>query len=622
MKKILAIFLALLLMVGTLTAFAEGSLYTPGIYTGKGAGIGEVTVTVTVDENSITDVQIDVSNETPEIGGAHADEYKAAILAAQGAEIDSISGATATSNAVITAVQSALDQAQGKAETANAVTAVEGNQADVIVVGAGGAGLAAAISAANQGVSVIILESQESAGGTAKISAVHYSVINPEWDNVPGQRNEELEERLKAFPTYDPADFGEYADVLVTLQEQVKEYLASDDTTDFDTVERMLIEHYVNVILTPGPDRDGVEAHAFLNLTRPAYENTMDVYNFLLDSGVTFEDKPFDIRSLTPNGEGVGFTNAMVENAVSKGVRIDYNTTATSLIVENGKAVGVIAQDKDGNEVTYTANNGVILATGGFGSNPEMIAKYDNRYAITEDTPSSEGKGATGLGILMAQAIGADTVDMQFIQVFPFPALEDFALVPSIMTASAAKMTVNAASQRIADDSQLGPYDAVTLAARQEEGQFYYLVGDAESAERWQGGMAPKKSVFIADTLEEVAEMAGLDPAALRETVDKFNSYVDAGFDPDFGRTNFAGKIETAPFAIVKYANKVQQTMGGLVIDENAHVLDTNGQVINGLYAAGEVTGGLEGADRVHGDNYAEIFYYGKVAGENAAAAK
>ncbi|MBR1684031.1 MAG: FAD-dependent oxidoreductase [Clostridia bacterium] len=622
MKKITAICTALLLAVGSVSACAESAQYTPGTYTGKGTGIGEVTVTVTVDEKSITDVEIDVSNETPEIGGAHADEYKDAILAAQSAEIDSITGATATSQAVITAAQLALDLAQGKAVAEEAAPTVEGNTADVIVVGAGGAGLAAAISAADQGASVILLESQETSGGTAKISAVHYSVINPEWDNVPGQRDEALEERLRTFLTYDPADFGEYADVLVTLQKQVTDYLASDDTTDFDSVERMLIEHYVNVILTPGPDRDGVEAHAFLHLTRPAYENTMDVYNFLLASGVTFEDEPFDIRSLTPTGEGVGFTNTMTDTAQKRGVRIDYLTTATSLLLEGERVVGVQAKDTEGNDVTYTAQKGVILATGGFGSNPEMIAKYDNRYAITVDTPSSEGKGATGLGIEMAQAIGADTVDMQFIQVFPFPALEDFALVPSIMTAMSAKMAVNADAQRIADDSQLGPYDAVTLAARQEEGQFYYLVGDAESAERWQGGMAPKKSVFIADTLEEVAEMSGLDPVKLQETVDKFNGYVDAGVDPDFGRTDFHGKIENAPFAIVKYANKVQQTMGGLVIDADAHVLNTDGQVIPGLYAAGEVTGGLEGADRVHGDNYAEIFYYGKVAGENAAAAK
>lgn len=614
MKKTLAILLTLAMLLAC-AAFAEGALYTPGTYSATANGIGEVTVTVTVDENSIVDVKLDVSNETPEIGGAAADTLKEQVMAAGGPEIDGVAGATATSGAVKEALQAALDQAQGKEVTQVAAPAVEGNEADVIVVGAGGAGLAAAVSAANQGASVIVLESQSSAGGTAKISAVHYSVINPEWDAVEGQRSEELEARLNQFLEYDPADFGEYADALVTLQGQVREYLDSDSTADFDSVERMLIEHYVNVILTPGPDKDGVEAHAYLSLTQPAYENTMDVYNFLLDSGITFEDQPFDIRSLTPTGEGVGFVNTMVATAESKGVRIDYNAEAVELIVDEGRVVGVKTQD--GTE--YTAKGGVIIATGGFGSNPEMIAEYDNRYAITEDTPSSEGKGATGLGITMAQAIGADTVDMQFIQVFPFPALDDFGLVPSLMTMMNAKMAVNVDGQRFADDSQLGPYNDVAVGARQLEGQFFFLMGDAETAEQWQGDMSPKNSVFVGDTIEEVAEAAGIDPAALVETVEKFNSYVDAGEDPDFGRTEFRGKIETAPFAIVAYANKVQQTMGGLVIDADAHVLDTDGNIIAGLYAAGEVTGGLEGADRVHGDNYAEIFYYGKVAGENAA---
>lgn len=276
----------------TLTAALAGSAcaYEPGTYTGTAMGMGEVTAAVTVDEESILDVVLDVSNETESIGGAQGDVLRDQVLEAQWAQIEGVAGATATSTAVKEAVKAALAQASGEAKAAPETdSALEGNEADVIVVGAGGAGLAAAIRAADLGASVIVLESQPTAGGTAKISAVHYSVINPEWDAVEGQRTEELEERLNTFLTYDPADFGEYAGALLTLQEQVREYLASDSTADFDSVERMLIEHYQNVILTPGPDNDGTEAHAYLELTQPAYENTMEVYQFLLDSGITFE---------------------------------------------------------------------------------------------------------------------------------------------------------------------------------------------------------------------------------------------------------------------------------------------------------------------------------------------
>ena len=618
MKKQHVILTSLIL---TMALTGSGYAYEPGTYTGTAMGMGEVTATVTVDEENILDVVLDVSNETENIGAAQGDVLRDQVLEAQGGEIEGVTGATATSTAVADAVKAALALASGEAEDAQETgSALLGTEADVIVVGAGGAGLAAAIRAADLGASVIVLESQPTAGGTAKISAVHYSVINPEWDAVEGQRNEELEERLNTFLTYDPADFGEYADALLTLQEQVKEYLESDSTADFDSVERMLIEHYQNVILTPGPDNDGVWAHAYLDLTLPAYENTMAVYQFLLDSGVTFESD-FDIRSLTPTGEGVGFTNTMVATAADRGIRIDYNTTAISLIEEDGKIVGVRAEDADGNETEYKAHGGVVLCTGGFGSNAEMAASYDNRYAINEKTPSSEAPGATGLGITMAQEVGADTVDMQFIQVFPFPAYDDYQLVASIMTMGNAKMAVGADGKRIADDSKLGPYDDVSVAARTLEGEFFYLVGDAETIEGIQNGMGyPENSIFIGNTLEEVATAAGVDPEGLAASVEAFNGYVEAGEDPEFGREEFAGKIETSPYCIVVYADKIQQTMGGLKIDPKAHVLDTEGNIIPGLYAAGEVTGGLEGADRVHGDNYAEIFYYGMTAGEMAAA--
>ena len=624
MKKYLALTLSVLMLSACLgsglpAAFADGP-YTPGTYTATADGMGVVTATVTVDESKILEVVLDVSNETETVGALQGDALTEQVMAAQSAEIDGVSGATVTSTAVKKAVQACLDQAMGLSSGAEQST-LEGNEADVIVIGAGGAGLTAAISAAEAGASVIVLESQATAGGTAKISAVHYSVINDEWNSVEGARDERLEQRLSAFLDYDPADFGDYADALVTLQEQVKEYLASDDTTNFDSVERMLIEHYVNVILTPGPDKDGVEAHAFYDLTRAAYEDTMSVYNFLLDHGITFEDGIFDIRSLTPTGEGSGFTNTMVESAKALGVRFDYRTEGRSLIVEDGRVVGVNAV-RDGEEIAYRADKGVVIATGGFGSNREMIAQYDNRYAITTDTPSSETPGATGLGITMAQEIGADTVDMQFIQVFPFPAYDDAALMTSLRLMGNGKMAVNADAERFADDSDLGPYGKVSVAARDEEGCFFYLVSDAESLESLQqiGENVAVNSIFYGDTLEEAAEAAGLDPDVLRETVDRFNSYVENENDPDFGRTQFKGKIETAPFIIMAYADKVQQTMGGLLVDVESRVLDTDGNPIPGLYAAGEVTGGLEGADRVHGDNYAEIFYFGMIAGENAAA--
>jgi fumarate reductase flavoprotein subunit len=526
---------------------------------------------------------------------------------------------TGTNNSSTEATTAAVETAT--VETVSAVDNSDDSEltsADVVVVGAGAAGLSAAIKARQEGASVILLESQSGAGGTTKFSAVHYYLINEEMNSVEGVRDEALESTLETYLELDPADYGDYAESVIALQQQVTEYLNSDDTTNFDTVDRWLVDHYN---LCMGTDRDGVSAHVSYELCKTAYSATEDIYSWLLSVGVTFEEEKFDVRGLTPVGTGAGVVTALLNTAEKEGVQIFYNTEAQSLIAEDGRVTGVVAVNGDGEEVSYFATNGVVLATGGYGSNAEMVAEYNNVYdGISVNTLSAEGRGDTGLGIVMAEELGAATVDLQFIELFAYTAKGACSIEDSIALRQAGKLAVNMEGVRYTNDSN--GFRASGASVNQTDGRFF-LIGDKATLDQMDANLVETYTsagvLITADTIEEAAEAAGLDPAVVADTVATFNGYVDAGQDDEFGRTDFKGKVEEAPYMILCMAQCVQDTPGGLVINTDAQVLNTEGEVIEGLYAAGEVTGGLEGVAHSHGDNYQEIFYYGTTAGANAA---
>ena len=296
--------------------------------------------------------------------------------------------------------------------------------------------------------------------------------------------------------------------------------------------------------------------------------------------------------------------------AEDKGVQFVMETAATELVVTDGKVTGVKAGD-----TTYTGK-AVILATGGFAANTEMVLKYKPDY---KGFVCTNAPGMTGDGIVMATAIGADTVDMEQIQIHPTVSQETSALITEGLRGDGA-ILVNSEGKRFFDE--VGTRDAVSAAEVAQPGGFAWLIVDnkmVEASSVIAGYIKQGLTVEGAD-VEALAAAMGVDGAALVETMDKWNACVEAGKDEEFGRTSFANKLDEGPYYAIKVAPGVHHTMGGLKINTNTEVLDASGNPIPGLFAAGEVTGGVHGANRLGGNAVADIIVFGRIAGQQAAA--
>ncbi len=519
----------------------------------------------------------------------------------------------------------------GSARTVRAEEATNETTADLIVVGAGCAGLAAAAKAAQEGASVIVLEAESATGGTTKISGGHWKFINDDFMSKLPERTDDSDAEISVVLDWDPADFGDYGPTVETLQEQVTEYLASDDPLEFDSVEYWLALHQY---YTRNTDLDGNDATTDFDVVSAAYYNQAEIADWLAEGGLTWSDPQPDNRgdggplSVEPDGQGMGFIIVLEDMATEAGAQIVLETKATALTTDGGRVTGVIAEDADGNQVTYAANKGVMLACGGFCSNPEMVASEQRLYTGIDNTvPSCEPASCDGTMLLAAQDLGAATANMQFIQFFGFPAAQMLSIEQTIpMAIMGCKFTVDSSGNRFTNDGAAfygggntkdvevpcnlpgACYNIVTDAAAQ------MFIGDSYDTYVSVGIVCP------GDTIEEAAEAAGLDPAAVAMTTATFNEYCDNGEDPDFGRQLTAdNRVETAPFIIVPMAMYGQNTMGGLCINTDGNVVDENGNAIEGLWAAGEICGNMDGGLRRHGDNFAQVLYYGYHCGEQMA---
>ena len=623
MKKLLGILLALSLMLACLVpAVAE-------TFTGEAEGKnGKVVVEITVEDGKITDVVVTEQSETVGIADAPLAEIPAFVVENQSLAVDAFSGATVTRDAMVAALEMAAEKAGLDVEAlknTQVETTVEEepaeDTADVIVIGAGGAGLAAAASAAQSGASVIVLEANGMVGGATVRSGGHLLLFD-DAINASMDRNDES---LQKYLDYDPAEYGEWAETLVTLQGQIKEYLESDQVGRFDSVEMALIDHYLK---GSGKDLEGNEATNDFALLDAAFRGTNSLNDWLVANGMEIQQKMYNAHGGTPEGGAAALISVLQKTAEDNGARIVLNMRGTELIVEDGKVTGVIAQDAQGNTHRYYARGGVVIATGGFQSNASMVAEYQKvGTGLGTNNASTSPKTNVGDGIVMAQVLDAKLRDMGFIVTVMEGYHEGSSLGEFGKINSNAQLIVNRDAVRFGDDTKnAGMGTAGTDYVNQPDGLVYF-VGDAkmvnglnEAQEGFTDTMISRGDWFVvADTLEEAAAAMGLDAETLKATVETFNSYVDAGEDKDFGRTKFNGKVEEAPFCIALGEAHYHLTFGGLTIDTDARVLNNNDEVIPGLYAAGDVVSGLEGDAHQSGDCITTMLYYGKVAGQNAA---
>lgn len=626
MKKLTAALLVFLMMVMT---GAMALAYTEGTYTATAQGNnGPVTVSVTFSADAITDVTVVEHSETAGLSDRPIAEIPAAIVENQSLAVDTVSGATNSSNAILTAVADCVAQAGGDVEALKAVAVekapVEDVEAtyDVVVLGGGGAGLTASITAAQNGAKVILVEKAGSLGGNTLIAGQGFNACDPE-----RQANTEMSEallgQLKSYLDLDPADFGAFAEVLETVKGQINDYIASGSTTLFDSPELHMLHTYMGGKRT---GLDGTVIEPDLELARTFATNALDALEWAESIGAQWNDTTSTILgAMWPRSHGLANGNVitiLTDAAKANGVEIVTDTRANDLIVENGKVVGVKATTSEGANVTLHANSGVVLATGGFSANAPMVVEYNNYWPGLSDTmPSTNAPTITGDGIVMAKAVGADLVGMGFAQLMPSSHPVDGSLFSGIWGSAETQVFVNKEGKRYVNE--YAERDVLSKAALEQTDGIFYIICDNKIAKNADvAGMEAKGNVVVADTLEELAEKLGIPADTFVETIERYNSFVDAQKDDDFGKPLFGEKIDEAPFVATPRSPSLHHTMGGVKIDTNTHVISTEGNVIDGLYAAGEVTGGLHAGNRLGGNAMTDFLVFGRIAGENAAKAE
>jgi len=404
------------------------------------------------------------------------------------------------------------------------------------------------------------------------------------------------------------------------LQNQVQDYFADTARTGkFDGIERVMVDHYLK---GAGTDRDGNPVHLDYAIIRAAAETSMEVLAWLQSGGMEIKDTPYGMHANSPVNGGSALVDALLNLTDSTGAQVRYETKATGLVVDDGTVVGVRYAGKDGQTGIIKAER-VVLASGGYAANAPLAALYQNVGAgLSRNCDTTNPATNCGEGMVIAQRSGAAVRDLQFLATVLEGYHNGCTLAETAMIMGTQQLVVNAECNRFVDEATAFKSTMNNQALNDQTDGLSFLVGDAkmlaalnEAKEGFAEDLAERDWFCVADTLEEAAATLGLDADALAATVGQFNSYVDAGEDPDFGRTDFAGKVEEAPFVVAKMEMHYHLTFGGLIVDEKARVLDVNGQPIAGLYAAGDVTSGYEGKVHQSGDCLSVVVCGGIAAG-------
>ena len=593
-----------------------------GDFTGTAKGFGgDVSVTLTLTDGAITGCTAEGKDETQGVGSEAIAKMPGEIAESGSIAVDGVSGATVTSTAIKEAAAAALTAAGLNPDDYKTAVEKTGSaedstvEADVVVVGAGGAGMTAAITAAGEGKSVVILESQSMVGGNSvrATGGMNAGKTVYQDENEFGE-SAGVEKTLKtAAEKY--ADNETITALAKTVSEQWAAYQANP-TGYFDSVELMELDTMIGGKGINDPE-----------LVETLCANSADAIDWLDEHGITLHNvSSFGgasvkriHRPVNAEGKTVSVGSYMIpllqENCEKAGVQILLNTTANEILTDaNGAAVGIKATGSTGETVTVNAK-AVVLTTGGFGANLDMVTEYKPEL---KGFMTTNAAGAQGQGIEMATAVGADTVDMDQIQIHPTVEANTAALITEGLRGDGAVL-INAEGKRFIDE--VGTRDVVSAAEIAQTGSYSWLVVDQAMVDASSviQGYIKKGYTVTGATYEELGKAMGVDAAAFAETMEKWNGYVEAKNDPDFGRTSFANPLNTAPYYAVKVTAGVHHTMGGLKINANTEVLNEKGEVIPGLFAAGEVTGGVHGANRLGGNAVADFTVFGRIAGAAAS---
>ena len=677
MKKIFKLVLACLLAVSMFACGEKVDTSINGTFTGTSAGMqGNVTVEMTIEAGIITNVVVTESKESAHVTDVALERIPAQMVEHQTCTVDTVTGATLTSNALMRAAKAAAESAgmNMKLLEKNAYHAKAGEaetwNADVLVVGGGGAGFAAAISAAQEGSKVILIEKSSFFGGNTYMAGGAFNAVDRE---AQATRVLTVAEKntLDSYLALTEADealhfdlFPEWKTVLAELQADITAHYAANqgktagvDMPGYDSVALHMWHIYVGGLRQMS---DGRWVCSNIELARTLAENALASYEWAGSLGVTTASRAGAslstvLGAMWPRthsySAGAPLVEALVKAATAEGVELYTEIAADSLIVdENNKVIGATAVKADGTKVTVNTTNGVVLASGGYCANPAMVKEHDEYWGddLTATTLTTNVGTNDGDGIIMAQAIGADVVDMGVTQMMPSSSPIKGTMTDGLWGDASAQIWVDKDGNRFVNE--YAERDVLAKASLELDGGIFYIIfaGYMPQADGTYAGVdmsgffgtmlkGYEGHVWYGSTLAELAEAAktpiggvaaNFTEESLRTTIEKYNSYVAAQNDPDFGKEVLAGAIDLEAFeadenlvlVISPRKASLHHSMGGVVINTNCEVLTAEGNAIEGLWAAGEVAGGVHAGNRLGGNAIADIFTFGKIAGKNAGA--
>ena len=570
------------------SAFAAAVSAAPVTTQGTGVGKhGDVTVAVTFDSGKIKDIKIVKQQENPVLAAKVFTDLKQHVIDTNSVQLDAISGATFSSKGFLDAVADAakkagvtLSKADKKAIKKVVKTLPKESTYDVVVIGAGGAGFSAAIEAKNAGANVVLLEKMPAVGGNSLISGAEMNAAK-NWVQPKLGINDDSPE-LHAEDTY------------------------------------------------KGGDMKGD-----MNVIKVMTHNALDAAKWCRDYlGVRFEADhlfffggPSRTRALLPVGHtGTEFITKFQAKADELGIPVITNMKAEELIKDkSGRVVGVKAT-MNGASYTFNAKGGVVLATGGFGANPEMVKKYNPK--IDERFKTTDAPGTTGEALYMAERAGAQLVNMGYIQTYPIcdPISGVIELIADARFDGA--IMLNQEGKRFVEELQRR--DVLSEAILKQTGGYCWVlwndkigsISNTVKEHPTEYEAFTKQGIMATcDDLKCVADFTKIPFDSLKGTVNRVSSMTGKGNDKDFNHRSGLVDMTQGKYYVIKAVPSVHHTMGGVRINEKAQALTAEGKAIPGLWAAGEVTGVTHGTNRLGGNAYTDIIVFGRIAGKAAAEA-
>lgn len=570
------------------SVFAAAVSAAPVTTQGTGVGKhGDVTVAVTFDSGKIKDIKIVKQQENPVLSAKVFTDLKQHVIDTNSVQLDAISGATFSSKGFLDAVADAakkagvtLSKADKKAIKKVVKTLPKESTYDVVVIGAGGAGFSAAIEAKNAGANVVLLEKMPAVGGNSLISGAEMNAAK-NWVQPKLGINDDSPE-LHAEDTY------------------------------------------------KGGDMKGD-----MNVIKVMTHNALDAAKWCRDYlGVRFEDDNLFFfgghsrkRALIPVGHtGTEFITKFQAKADELGIPVITNMKAEELIKDkSGRVVGVKAT-MNGASYTFNAKGGVVLATGGFGANPEMVKKYNPK--IDERFKTTDAPGTTGEALYMAERAGAQLVNMGYIQTYPIcdPISGVIELIADARFDGA--IMLNQEGKRFVEELQRR--DVLSEAILKQTGGYCWVlwndkigsISNTVKEHPTEYEAFTKQGIMATcDDLKCVADFTKIPFDSLKGTVNRVSSMTGKGNDTDFNHRSGLVDMTQGKYYVIKAVPSVHHTMGGVRINEKAQALTAEGKAIPGLWAAGEVTGVTHGTNRLGGNAYTDIIVFGRIAGKAAAEA-